>query len=56
VILKKLLVGPLVLTAGNDGTYRFEGTANLGELVAIGGAFSVASPVRGIWRSDRRAA
>jgi hypothetical protein len=44
LILKKLLVGPLVLTPGDDGVYRFDGTANLGELVAIGGAFSVASP------------
>ena len=45
MLLKKLLVGPIVMTPlpGKTG-YRFDGKIKLDELMAIGGAVSVASP------------
>ena len=45
VLLKKLLVGPIVMTPlpGKTG-YRFDGKMRLDELLAVGGAVSVASP------------
>lgn len=45
VLLKKLLVGPIMMTALPDKRgYRFDGKIRLDELLPIGGAFMVASP------------
>ncbi|MFM8535971.1 MAG: hypothetical protein ACKOEC_20700 [Acidimicrobiia bacterium] len=44
VLLTKLLAGPIVMTPSLPGTYAFEGRIRLDEVLAIGGAVSVASP------------
>lgn len=45
LLLKKLLVGDIIMTAlpGKTG-YRFDGKIKLDELLALGGAVTVASP------------
>ena len=45
LLLKKLLVGPIVMTAMADRRgYQFEGKVRLDELTGIGGALLMASP------------
>lgn len=47
MLFKKLLVGPIIMTAlPAKGGYAFEGKIKLDDLLAIGGAISVASPPR----------
>ena len=44
IILKRLIDGTIVFTPTDNKGYVFEGSANLAELISIGGALSVASP------------